>query len=123
MDELVQIPAPDTHHVFLECYNHHCIATALANRRSPVVMDMVDADDVLDIHVSMLVYLMLFLVTPLWSLHLLVRLPLPVRGLLWSFDVSPKTQVAPIHDQGSVCQHQTKDDSTRAETSAGYLYY
>ncbi|KAG9413119.1 hypothetical protein AC1031_016143 [Aphanomyces cochlioides] len=132
-DELLQLPPPEMRDILVQCYGGHGISTALAN--GPVSADMAkDAmveedvveemmgdvvgarvDEILDVHLSVVISFLLFLSSTLWSL------PLLMRGLLWPVGVSSKTQVAPIHARrgpehsrvDQLCEDQRYEDQLR----------
>ncbi|KAG9412989.1 hypothetical protein AC1031_016010 [Aphanomyces cochlioides] len=107
--------------LFIDFHGGHSITGTLANG----VVDMVEedakgpanhdarVDDLVDVHVSTVIYVLVFLTSTLWSLSVLVG------GLLWPVGVSAKTHVAPIdvlrgHDHS--CGHLLCEDQRSRDT-------
>ncbi|KAH9149312.1 hypothetical protein AeRB84_007587, partial [Aphanomyces euteiches] len=114
MDELRQIPPPAMSHLLFEFHGGHCITDTLANEPSVVVEEeeMKDVanhdarvDDLVDVHLSLVMYLLVFLTTPLWSLSLLVG------GLLWPVGISTKAQVVPMPSVDLLSEDQQSRDT------------
>ncbi|KAG9401455.1 hypothetical protein AC1031_009320 [Aphanomyces cochlioides] len=125
MDELAHIPPPHIRNLLVDCYTRHDITTT--NGPTSAVVDMVQdimveeedtqdvvedkdvvgrVDDVLDVHLSLVMYLLVFLTTSLWSLSLLVG------GLLWPVGISTKTKVVPIPSVDLLCEDQRSRDTS-----------
>ncbi|KAG9401480.1 hypothetical protein AC1031_009341 [Aphanomyces cochlioides] len=131
MDDLVHIPPPHMGNLFVAFHPGHSISTALTygptsvvqemGEEEDVVEDMVEddvigarADEALDVHLSAVIYFLVFLTSTLWSL------PLLVGNLWWSIGVSSKSQVTPIvvhdHDHlrdGLLSEDQRYQDQLR----------
>ncbi|CAK4703356.1 unnamed protein product [Aphanomyces euteiches] len=101
-------------HLLFEFHGGHCITDTLANEPSVVVEEeeMKDVanhdarvDDLVDVHLSLVMYLLVFLTAPLWSLSLLVG------GLLWPVGISTKAQVVPMPSVDLLSEDQQSRDT------------
>ncbi|KAH9137425.1 hypothetical protein LEN26_002081 [Aphanomyces euteiches] len=87
-DELLQLPPPEMRDIFVQCYGGHGISTANGPASADMAKDamveeemvedvVVGVDEILDVHLSVVISSLHFLSSTLWSV------PLLVRGLLW----------------------------------------
>ncbi|CAK4189893.1 unnamed protein product, partial [Aphanomyces euteiches] len=126
MDELAHIPSPHMLNLLVDCYTRHDISTT--NGPTSAAVDMVEdimveeedtqdvvegkdvvgrVDEVLDVHLSLVMYLLVFLTAPLWSLSLLL-----VGCLLWPVGISTKAQIGPMPSVDLLCEDQRSRDAS-----------